>query len=88
MEKVKVLFFSADPKSAPPHGYGRRLLLDEEVRKIQKKVRTARYRDDLAFDTRWAMRTDDLLQALNETDPQVVHFSGHGGSDGLVMVGS
>lgn len=88
MKKAKVLFFAADPNSAPPHGHGSRLLLDEEVREIHHKVRTARYRDGLDFDTRWAARTDDLLLALNETDPQVVHFSGHGGSGGLVVVGS
>jgi TPR repeat protein len=88
MEKVDILFFSADPNSAPPHGHGSRLLLDDEVREIGQKVRTARYRDDLALDTRWATRTDDLLLALNETKPQVVHFSGHGGTGGLVLVGS
>ena len=87
MEKVKVLFFSADPKSAPPQGHDRRLLLDEEVREIEQKVLTARYRDDLELNTRWATRTDDLLLALNKADPQVVHFSGHGGSSGVKLVG-
>lgn len=86
MKKLKIQFFSADPKSAPPHGHARRLLLDEEVREIEQKVLTARYRDDLDLDTHWAMRTDDLLLALNMANPQVVHFSGHGGSDGLVVV--
>ncbi|HEX9938230.1 MAG TPA: CHAT domain-containing protein [Longimicrobium sp.] len=88
MEKVKVLFFSADPNSAPPYGRDQRLLLDAEVREIRQKVRTARYRDDLEIDTHWATRTDDLLLALNEANPQVVHFSGHGGSGGLVLVGA
>lgn len=88
MKKATVLFFSADPNSAPPYGDGARLLLDEEEREIRQKVRTARYRDDLALDTRWATRTDDLLLALNEMNPQVVHFSGHGGNGGLVLVGS
>ncbi|HEX2208776.1 MAG TPA: CHAT domain-containing protein [Longimicrobium sp.] len=88
MEKVKVLFFSADPNSAPPHGRASRLLLDVEVREIRHKVRTARYRDDLDLDMHWATRTDDLLLALNDADPQVVHFSGHGGSGGLVLVGA
>ncbi|HEX8694432.1 MAG TPA: CHAT domain-containing protein [Longimicrobium sp.] len=88
MEKVKILFFSADPNSAPPHGRNRRLLLDEEVREIHEKVRKARYRDDLDLDTRWATRAGDLLPALNEASPQVVHFSGHGGDGGLVLVGS
>lgn len=88
MKKSKILFFSADPNSAPPHRHDSRLLLDEEVREIRQKVRMARYRNDYDFDTHWAARMDDLVLALNDTHPQVVHFSGHGGKDGLVMVGS
>lgn len=61
-------------------------MLDEEIRQIYQKVRTAEHRDSLEFDLRWAARTDDLLQALNETSPQVVHFSGHGGREGLSLV--
>lgn len=86
MSKVRILFFAADPLSAPPDGRAARLRLDEDVRQIRQKVRGAEHRDALEFDVRWAARTDDLLQALNETRPQVVHFSGHGGSDGLVLV--
>src|SRR5215217_6390443 len=86
MSKVKVLFFAADPLSAPPDGHTARLMLDEDVRQIRQKVRAAEHRDDLEFDLRLAARTDDLLQALNETRPQVVHFSGHGQNEGLVLV--
>jgi hypothetical protein len=84
MRTVKILFFSADPESA--YGGRQRLLLDEDMRQIQQKVRAAEYRDALDFDFRLATRTDDLLQALNETRPQVVHFSGHGHKEGLVLV--
>jgi TPR repeat protein len=86
MSKATVLFFAADPLSALPGGRPPRLLLDEDVRQIRQKVRAAAHRDALEFDVRWATRTDDLLQALLERRPQVVHFSGHGGSDGLVLV--
>jgi TPR repeat protein len=86
MSKATVLFFAADPLSAPPDSRTPRLLLDEDVRQIRQKVRAAEHRDALEFDVRWATRTDDLLQALLETRPQVVHFSGHGTSDGLVLV--
>jgi hypothetical protein len=88
MSKVKVLFFAADPLSATRDGHIPRLRLDEDVRQIREKVRAAEHRDALDFDFRLAARPDDLLQALNETRPQVVHFSGHGGNEGLVLVGS
>ncbi len=87
MSTVEVLFFAADPLSAPPNGSAPRLQLDEEVRQIRMKLRGAEHRDRVSFDSRWAVRTDDLLQALNEKPPHVVHFSGHGGSDGLILVG-
>ncbi len=32
----------------------------------------------MELESRWAVRTQDLLQALNEVKPRVVHFSGHG----------
>ena len=87
MSTARVLFFAADPHSAPPNGSNPRLQLDEEMREIRMRVRAADHREHLVFDSRPAARTEDLLQALNETPPQVVHFSGHGGSDGLVLVG-
>jgi hypothetical protein len=85
MRKVKVLFFAADPLSAPPDGRASRLRLDEDVRQIRQKLRAAEHRHALDFDFRQAARTGDLIQALNETRPQVVHFSGHGKRDGLVL---
>lgn len=86
MRKVKILFFAADPFSAPPDGHAARLLLDEDIRQIRAKVRASEHRDVLEFDYRLAARPDDLLQALNEVQPDVVHFSGHGRSDGLVLM--
>ena len=87
MRNAKVLFFAADPLSAAPDEAARKLALDEDLRLILEKVRAAKYRDVLKFDPRPAARADDLQQALHETRPQVVHFSGHGGSGGLVMAG-
>jgi hypothetical protein len=72
MNKVKVLFLAANPRSKQP------LHLDEEIRQITAKVRAAEYRDSLELVSRWAVRSDDLLQALLEVKPHIVHFSGHG----------
>src|SRR4051794_15391103 len=74
MDKVKVLFLAANPAGT------QRLQLDEEIRQITAKVRASEHRDSLELVSRWAVRPDDLLQALLEEKPHVVHFSGHGSS--------
>ncbi|HZG41558.1 MAG TPA: CHAT domain-containing protein [Longimicrobium sp.] len=87
MSKVKVLFFAADPTSLSPNGHPR-LQLDEEVRQIRKRVDAAVFGNMLDFDWRLATRTRDLQQKLEDTRPRIVHFSGHGGSQGLVLTGA
>ncbi len=72
MDRIKVLFLSANPVATP------RLQLDEEIRQIGIKLRAAEYRDAFDFVPRFAARPDDLLQALLEHKPEIVHFSGHG----------
>jgi diguanylate cyclase (GGDEF)-like protein len=80
MNEVKILFLAENPSSST------RLALDEEAREITNKIRSSDYHRALLFKTRWAVRSDDLLQALNEEMPQIVHFSGHGGGAiGLVF---
>lgn len=74
-EKIKVLFLAADPLDQ------QRLRLDREVRDISERLRMAEYRDSVELESRWAVRTGDLLQAVNEVKPSVVHFSGHGSED-------
>ena len=48
---------------------------NEEARSIQQKIRMADYRDSIRFESRWATRSGDILQAINETNPTIVHFS-------------
>tara|TARA_R110002012_G_scaffold178236_2_gene343245 strand:- start:1791 stop:4325 length:2535 start_codon:yes stop_codon:yes gene_type:complete len=77
---MRITFLAANPTSSG------RLALDEEARSIEEKVRDAKHRDLVTFRTRWAVRSEDLQQALLEDDPVVVHFSGHGGgSIGIVL---
>jgi hypothetical protein len=80
MEKVKILFLSANPHTTTT------LQLDEEVRAITQKIRAAEFRESLSLVSAWAVRADDLLQLLNEHKPHIVHFSGHGSSDGEIML--
>lgn len=70
--KITVLFFAANPLDQ------NQLRLDEEVRAISEMIRKSEHRDSVVLESRWAVRPLDLLQALNECEPHVVHFSGHG----------
>ena len=75
MPPSTVLFLAANPVRV------QLLQLGEECRAIEDRIRTARFRDQLRFRSRWAARPDDLLLALNEDSPSVLHFSGHGAGD-------
>lgn len=79
-EKITVLFLAANPTNTKQLG------LDEEARAIQQKIRMSEYRDSVRFESRWATRSSDLLQAINETNPTIVHFSGHGASNGDLVL--
>ena len=41
-------------------------------------MRATDHRDAIDFATRWAVRPGDLIEALNQERPQIIHFSGHG----------
>ncbi len=82
MHTVKALFLAANPAST------NRLAIDEEMRAIEQKVRASEYRDELVFQSNWAVQPDDLLQLLNQHRPQIVHFSGHGSHAGLSLAGN
>jgi len=77
-ERITILFLASNPVIAntPP------LRIDEEARLIQEKIRLSEYRDSIDFQSRWATRSSDILQAINETNPTIIHFSGHGNAKG------
>lgn len=81
-ERITVLFFATNPADTG------RLRLDEEVRSIQEMIRKSEHRDCIAFESRWAVRPLDILQAINELNPSVVHFSGHGADTGDLVLES
>lgn len=69
---IKILFLSANPDTLE------RAQFDREARRIEEKLRASKYSDAIKFTTRWAVKPDDLQQALLEVQPHIVHFSGHG----------
>jgi hypothetical protein len=78
---TKILFLTANPANTV------RLRLDEEVRQIDEAIRRARKRDSFVIEQRWAVRIDDLRRAMLDVNPQIIHFSGHGDTGGIVLEG-
>jgi hypothetical protein len=74
-EKITVLCMASNPLD---QGF---LRLDEEAREIHEMIRKSAHRDSVSFETRWAVRTQDVLQAINELNPTIIHFSGHGSDE-------
>jgi hypothetical protein len=75
--KRTVLFLAANPCDIDPRA------LDQEAHSIRAELKRSGYRDRFQLETRWAVQPLDLLRELRELRPTVVHFSGHGGPDGL-----
>jgi len=71
-EEITVLFFAADPFT------DEKLRLDEEVHAIGEMIRKSKHGKSVRLESWWAVRPLDILQAINECRPRVVHFSGHG----------
>jgi hypothetical protein len=74
-EKITVLFLASNPLDQV------QLRLDEEARAISEMIRKSKHRDSVKLESCWALQTMDLLQALNDYDPTIVHFSGHGSNN-------
>jgi CHAT domain-containing protein len=75
-----ILILASNPKNTSA------LRLDREVREIDAGLQRAKKREQFDLKQRWAVRIQDVYQALLDFQPQFVHFSGHGaGDDGLVL---
>lgn len=79
VEVVKILFLAADPTDAS------RLRLGEEFREIDEQLRIAQQRDRFKMELpQLSLRPKDISGALLNTQPQIVHFSGHGTLEGAL----
>lgn len=81
-DRIRILYLAANPANTD------RLELGREVRGILEKIRAARHRDSVELVSYWATRPDDLLQALLDVEPHILHFSGHGAAhSGILLEG-
>ncbi len=80
MSKPVVLFLAANPSGTSE------LALTQECAAITRELRMTPGRTSLDFQTRWAVTVDDLSRELNELEPTLIHFSGHGNAEGIALV--
>ena len=75
-----ILVLAANPQNTPP------LRLDQEVREIDQRLRMAQKRDEFILKQCWAVRPADVHQAMLDSQPNIVHFCGHGtGVEGIAL---
>ncbi len=71
-----ILMLSSNPKGTSP------LRLDEEKREIEAGIiERSQQRESFRLIKKDAVRTRDLQRAMLDLNPQIVHFSGHGGGE-------
>ena len=71
-QKIKILYLAANPLDTS------HLRLQEEARELEARIRQGPYRDAFEVIHCLAVRPQDLLRGLQELQPHVMHFSGHG----------
>lgn len=89
-DKINILFIASNPDIIFTDEQGKlkehqKLSLDKEARDIAESIQKSPDRDSINFVTKWATRTDDLFQYINEVNPTVIHFTGHGTEDGKLV---
>jgi hypothetical protein len=76
---VKVLILAANPPDTEA------LRIDQEIREIQRTIRSGKERDNIEVSIHLAIGPADIIQALLDDKPRLVHFAGHGGGpDGSI----
>lgn len=75
----KILILASNPRATP------QLRLDEEVRDSVESLLRSRYRDRFDIRSRGAVRRRDMRTALLDYEAHIVHFTGHGKEDALLM---
>ena len=74
----KILFFAANSATDP-------LDVEWEYRRIDHDLRIAKERDRMELKPVFAATIDSMMQAMLDEAPTIVHFSGHGTTEGIVL---
>lgn len=78
-KKIRIAFLTTNPYSNIP------LRTDLEAREVDAAIQRSPNRELVDFRHFPAAQLQDLLNALNNFRPNVIHFSGHGGGETLIL---
>lgn len=78
-ERIRFLFIGANPRDTS------RLRIDKEHRLINNVIRSSKLGARIELRTELALPASELVSVIRRTDPTVIHFSGHGGEEGIVL---
>ena len=74
------MILAANPKNTS------RLELEKEIREIDEGLRRSNKREQFKPEMKLAVGQREFYRAILDTQPQIVHFCGHGaGEDGIVL---
>jgi hypothetical protein len=76
---IRILFLSANPSDE------QELQTVQECNDIDDRLRSAKYRDKFDLVQRHAITTGDLVNTILRFEPRILHFSGHGSTDGALV---
>lgn len=79
MAVKRLTILSANPQNTS------RLRIDKEIREIKEGLKRSKKRAEYKIVEHEAVRMRDLRRAMLDDEPHIVHFSGHGGLDGIIL---
>ncbi len=77
--KMNILFLAANPKNEI------RLQVDKEYRKIDERLKMSTHRTYQLEQPQFSVTIEGMLQAFSQTQPEIVHFAGHGEKAGIFI---
>ncbi len=74
-----ILFLGADPSNSAE------LALHREFQEIDRRLRSANLREAFRLEQLWEVQAEQLPGVIMRFNPQILHFCGHGQSDGALV---
>lgn len=79
--EINILIISSNPEDQDQLNYGK------EHREIRDRIRKSPESYRINIHDRTAVRAEDIITAINETNPDFIHISGHGDDKSLAIQG-